>query len=777
MKRIFLLAILLVSSVLLFGCGDDEKGPAILSGPRETTIRYKSDFDPLAGISAKDSVKGDVSNKITYEGTVDTDVEGEYIITYTIIGSDGSKDELVRKVIVENFTLNGVSDRNVALGVASFNTKSGVYLMDPQIGRKNAYVEAEYDAHFEITGEVDTKTEGVYEIVYKATVENVTITHTRTITVVSQPMIYGANDVNVEINKEFNPKLNVTASESILDEEGNPTTITRTEYLEVTGTEDLDLTKTGEYTLTYRIKVPVEDGEEDEFEYLKDAQGEIVEVERIVTVYIRVEILNVAAVEIEVGGEFDPKAGIEARDSLLGDITADIEVEGTVDVSTVGSYTLVYTVVGSEGNTDTKERIVAVIPKTAGKQTIIIMSGDPRELDPFRSDYTGTDQRKRQDIQRAAEAKHDVEVKYPPYPDNAAWGPSRIDAIIQASVSGSRMADIFYHVTTDWIPQMASGGGIAPIDFYLSTPGGQKLEPTMLAAGLFNRKYYGFNPGSLSLESGLYFNADLVDELGVPNPTDLYLAGEWTWSTFEAWALQTQAALKAVSSEENPYYTLGGHFSYYAENMIPLNGGEFINERTKKVAFTARPAVDTIAFIEGLYKDDLFEPNRGYDAGSAEWRGGRVVMHPGDLWFITAENRWGPVSFELGFVPYPMGDDYRGEYKSPIYGVSMAMLSSGMSAARAKLVLDVWIDLQIWDEGTDFETYLLTKFDDQRYVDAYLSISDKVYAEVLNAMVSSHGADAFRVNVNSGIVNGDYRSRLESIAPIYQNRIDEYYSE
>ena len=67
-------------------------------------------------------------------------------------------------------------------------------------------------------------------------------------------------------------------------------------------------------------------------------------------------ISGVSDITIEFGSEFDPLEGVTATDSKDGQIAiTEIVVSGTVDTNTAGTYTLTYTVTGSDG----KEVIVA----------------------------------------------------------------------------------------------------------------------------------------------------------------------------------------------------------------------------------------------------------------------------------------------------------------------------------------------------------------------------------------------------------------------------------
>jgi len=65
-------------------------------------------------------------------------------------------------------------------------------------------------------------------------------------------------------------------------------------------------------------------------------------------------------IELFIGNVFDQLGGITAADTEDGDLTADIEVSGDVDLTQAGTYTLTYTVTDSEGAVTTVTRTVTV---------------------------------------------------------------------------------------------------------------------------------------------------------------------------------------------------------------------------------------------------------------------------------------------------------------------------------------------------------------------------------------------------------------------------------
>src|SRR5690606_4788999 len=182
-----------------------------------------------------------------------------------------------------------------------------------------------------------------------------------------------------------------------------------------------------------------------------------------------------------------------------------------------------------------------------------------------------------------------------------------------------------------------------------------------------------------------------------------------------------------------------------------------------------------------LYNSGLFEATPTYDAGSAQWQAGKVLMHPGSFWFLNAENRWKNLAFNLGFVPFPVSNTYTGEYVSPISGVAVFNLASGLSAAKEELAFQVWNEIQMWktDEEfrDEFEVTLIQRFNDEASIEAYLSIFDKTTLDLINALgISRYGATGWTAAINVGIRTGTARTEMDRIRPAYETALEEYLS-
>lgn len=169
------------------------------------------------------------------------------------------------------------------------------------------------------------------------------------ITVNSAPTIKGATNTEIKLNEKFDPKAGVTASDK---EDGDLTS-----KISIEGT--VDTTKVGSYKLIYTVK---------------DSKNLETKVERTIKVVNNSEVTpdsNTAPVltgvtnkAIKLNEKFDPKAGVTASDKEDGDLTSKIIIEGTVDTTKAGTYTLVYKVKDSKGLETNATAIITVVKES-----------------------------------------------------------------------------------------------------------------------------------------------------------------------------------------------------------------------------------------------------------------------------------------------------------------------------------------------------------------------------------------------------------------------------
>ncbi|OHE51507.1 MAG: hypothetical protein A2518_07255, partial [Tenericutes bacterium RIFOXYD12_FULL_36_9] len=114
MKKLLGFFLLATLALALVACGNggEETPPvdteptttntASISGATEVTITVGDEFNHLEGVTATDTVSGDLTSSITVEGltSLNTNAAGNYTLTYKVTGSDGNEVTVTRLVIV-----------------------------------------------------------------------------------------------------------------------------------------------------------------------------------------------------------------------------------------------------------------------------------------------------------------------------------------------------------------------------------------------------------------------------------------------------------------------------------------------------------------------------------------------------------------------------------------------------------------------------------------------------------------------------------------------------
>lgn len=169
----------------------------ILTGIEDCTVEYGSTFDSKAGVSANDNIDGDLTSKIVIEGTVNTFVLGEQILTYKVSDVANNEASVVRKVTVVDTVkpvFSGIDDLTLNLN-DNFNALEGVTAVDEVDGDLTDLITVE-------GGDlVDTSVVKEYQVTYKVSDKssNETVA-VRLVSVIDNipPVLTGVEDKNIE---------------------------------------------------------------------------------------------------------------------------------------------------------------------------------------------------------------------------------------------------------------------------------------------------------------------------------------------------------------------------------------------------------------------------------------------------------------------------------------------------------------------------------------------------------------------------------------------------
>lgn len=297
-------------------------------------------FDPLAGVYAYDLEDGDITHLIdVVENTVDTSQPGEYHVLYRVTDSDGNIAEHTSYITV-NWSWMYYPEINVEPYIVylelggTFDIMQGVTATDRSDGDITSNVQ--YD------GYVDTSMPGVYYLEYWVTNSlGLSVGSSRQVIVFESSLpIIMAYDFESPLNQEIDESS--THFEAYDLEDGDIW-----ESI-IWDTSAVDINSVG----TYQIMLSV-----------TDSDGNKAETTCYVTIkdysYPELEVYDYSVI---IGSDYNPINYAYAWDQKDGEISYLIQVlENNVDINTLGTYTVTYSVTNSQEKTTTKTVNVEVV--------------------------------------------------------------------------------------------------------------------------------------------------------------------------------------------------------------------------------------------------------------------------------------------------------------------------------------------------------------------------------------------------------------------------------
>ena len=351
-----------LTSLLTAGCGTDSESedttaPVITILGNDTISLTVDDTYTEQGATVTDNVDTGLSAVIT--GTVDTSTAGTYTITYTAVDAAGNQTTATRTVIVAESgadttapVISLVGEATISLIVGDTYTEQGATVTD----------NVDTDLTATPSGNVDTATEGTYTVTYTATdAAGNQGTATRTV-FVSAP---GVDTISPVITLVGESTISLTVGDTYA-EQGATVTDNVDSDLNAVITGEVDTSTAGSYTITYTAT---------------DTAGNQGTATRTVIVSEPsadtqapvITLVGSATINLALDGTYS-EPGATVTDNVDADLVADIS--GTVDTSTVGTYTITYTATDAAGNQATTTRMVYVYEPGALPQTPFIPTAD-----------------------------------------------------------------------------------------------------------------------------------------------------------------------------------------------------------------------------------------------------------------------------------------------------------------------------------------------------------------------------------------------------------------
>ncbi len=334
-----------------------------LVGANPQTLEVDTAYVEL-GATALDNYDGNLTGSIVTDATaVEMDTLGTYTVTYDVTDASGNvavqvtRDVTIVDTQIPVITVTGADPQTIEVGVSY--SELGATALDNYDGNITGSIVIDASA-------VDTNTVGSYSVTYNVddASGNSAAEETRTVNVVDTTIpvitLVGANPQTLEVDTAY-VELGATALDNY---DGN---LTGSIVIDATAVQ---MDTLGTYTVTYNV---VDANTNNAVEVTRDVTIVDTQIPVVTLVGANPQTLEVDTAYVELGAT--------ALDNYDGNITGSIVTDATaVQMDTLGTYTVTYNVVDSEGNNAIEVTRDVTIVDTQNP-TITLTGADPQTIE------------------------------------------------------------------------------------------------------------------------------------------------------------------------------------------------------------------------------------------------------------------------------------------------------------------------------------------------------------------------------------------------------------
>lgn len=250
---------------------------------------------------------------------------------------------------------------------------------------------------------------------------------------------------------------------------------------------------------------------------------------------------------------------------------------------------------------------------------------------------------------RAIEEKYNVEIIF----QNMTWE-GIMESINVSIMAGAPDCDIYMVDLQFGIPAVMNGLA-QPIESYAAADSDIFTDQIVMRyLNLMGQdQSYLFSGNAINADSyPLAFNLDMLEELNLENPQDLWDRGEWTWEKWREYLIATTRDVDGDGSTD--VFGYGGFWTTFLNQMLMSNGANIAGGFEENL--TATSTIEVLDYIYQMYNvDKTAKPwnQDDWDVNGYLWKDGLVAFWPVAHWML--EKNVDLLEYEVGVVPWPVG--------------------------------------------------------------------------------------------------------------------------
>ena len=288
------------------------------------------------------------------------------------------------------------------------------------------------------------------------------------------------------------------------------------------------------------------------------------------------------------------------------------------------------------------------------------------ELDPRMDTSTHPEYKISPTREYSKQAWEEIETKYnctitvEGYPRTDYW--ERFTYIIEQGKNNTTDFDIYW-IPTNQISNVYSA--LLPLDDIYTLYGKSTMSEADLLARTYKKTLYGWSRTSGQITSDdpvIGLNVELLKQINMEDkePAKLFMEDKWNLDDFEAWCIEAQAKLNALSTgDEDKYYVISGRLSYWLRDLSRASGVALADTLTMELNLTNPKVVDIANRLKRLFDAGCVDPANQVDGKVETWNAQHALLNTGSAYFVDYYNRWkadlwdADGNSQYGFVPWP----------------------------------------------------------------------------------------------------------------------------
>ena len=185
-----------------------------------------------------------------------------------------------------------------------------------------------------------------------------------------------------------------------------------------------------------------------------------------------------------------------------------------------------------------------------------------------------------------------------------------------------------------------------------------KYEQDPLIKDIFNFRglQYGYINEFIIPDHFMYYNVELVKSLGLDDPAELWLKGEWTIDKFNEYIVNANSTLK--NKGYNDSYVLDMNYANAVLGITSSNGVRTIKPVPPLIYIGQESYKNKIDLFNELYKSGFYAEKEFEDVSNL-FAQGKSIFHDGKMSYLKSADYFNPakMTFTIGVVPYPLASN------------------------------------------------------------------------------------------------------------------------